>query len=92
MVNKIRKLLTWLDGHFEETLLMAFLAAIAVVELMQVIIRKLPFVPALTWAEEFCRFMWIWSVFISLPYTIKTGTMLRVTALSDILSQRRGAA
>lgn len=88
MVNKIRKLLTWLDGHFEETLLMAFLAAIAVVELMQVIIRKLPFVPALTWAEEFCRFMWIWSVFISLPYTIKTGTMLRVTALSDILPQR----
>lgn len=78
----------WLDARFEETLLVIFLAAVCVVELAQVVIRKIPFIPALTWAEEFCRFLWIWSVFISLPYTIRNGTMLRVTLLRDLLPQR----
>jgi len=78
------KVLKWLDDHFEESLLVIFLVVICVVELAQVVIRKLPFVPALTWAEEFCRFMWIWSVFVSLPYTISKGNMLRVTVIPDL--------
>ena len=84
----LKKTLRWLDLHFEETILIVFLALIAGIELMQVIIRKLPFVPALTWAEELCRFLWIGSVFVSLPYSIRTGSMLRVTALGDLLSER----
>ena len=68
--------------------MIVFLVLIAVVELMQVVIRRLPFVPALTWAEEFCRFLWIGSVFISLPYTIRSGTMLRVTAFRDGLGEK----
>ena len=79
------RILKWLDDSLEETLLAVFLAVICVVELSQVIIRKIPFIPALTWAEEFCRFLWIWSVFISLTYTIRKGRMLRVTAVMDIL-------
>ncbi len=79
------RILKWLDDSLEETLLAVFLAVICVVELSQVIIRKIPFIPAFTWAEEFCRFLWIWSVFISLPYTIRKGRMLRVTALMDLL-------
>ena len=84
----LKKSLHWLDLHFEETVLIVFLVLIAVVELMQVIIRKLPFVPALTWAEEFCRFLWIGSVFMSLPYCIRTDTALRVTALGDLLGEK----
>ena len=41
---------------------------IAVVSLMQVIVRNIETLPALKWAEEFCRFCWIGSVFLSLPY------------------------
>ena len=92
MKKGLKNILRWQDVDFEELLLIVFLAAIAVVELMQVIVRKIPFIPSLTWAEEFCRFMWIWSVFISLPYTIKTGTMLRVTALPDLLSDKAARA
>ena len=90
MDNKktLKNSLHWLDTHFEETLLIVFLVLIAAVELMQVIIRRLPFVPALTWAEEFCRFLWIGSVFISLPYSIRTGTALRVTLLENFLSEK----
>ena len=31
--------------------------------------------------------MWIWTVFMSLPYTIRKGSMLRVSVLLDTLPQ-----
>lgn len=74
----------WLDEHFEETLLIILLVMISCVELAQVIARNVPFIPALKWAEEFCRFCWIWSVFLSLPYTIRKASMLRVSVLLDV--------
>ena len=79
------KVIKWLDEHFEEVLLVSLLAIISCVELMQVVARNVPFVPALTWAEELCRFAWIATVFMSIPYTIRTCTALRVTALIDII-------
>ena len=56
------KVVKWLDEHMEEFLLVILLVVIACVSLLQVIIRKIPWIPSLTWAEEFCRFCWIWSV------------------------------
>jgi len=79
------KAIKWLDERFEETLLVICLILIAVVCLIQVIIRNIPFIPSLQWAEEFCRFAWIWSVFLSLPYTIRKGKMLRVNVLLDLM-------
>ncbi|MCR5826142.1 MAG: TRAP transporter small permease [Oscillospiraceae bacterium] len=81
------KVLKWLDEHFEEFFLVVILVLISCVELVQVIFRNLSFVDALTWPEEFCRFCWIWSVFLSLPYTIRKGSMLRVNVLVDMLPQ-----
>lgn len=81
------KVLKWLDEHFEEVLLVICLVLITVVSFLQVIIRKIPFIPALTWAEEFCRFAWIWSVFLSLPFTIRKASMLRVTVLLDAMPE-----
>ena len=82
------KAIKWLDEHFEETLLIVLLVLISCVELLQVIIRNIPWIPAMTWAEEFCRFCWIWSVFLSLPYTIRKGSMLRVSVLLDVFPQK----
>ena len=81
------KAIKWLDDHFEEAILVILLVVISCVELIQVIIRNIPSIPSLTWAEEFCRFCWIWSVFLSLPYTIRKGNMLRVSVLMDLLPQ-----
>lgn len=81
------KVLKWLDDHFEELFLVIFLVLICCVELVQVIIRNIHSISALTWPEEFCRFLWIWSVFLSLPYTIRKGSMLRVNVLLDLLPQ-----
>ena len=82
------KCLKWLDEHFEETLLIILLVLISCVELAQVIIRNIPWIPALTWAEEFCRFCWIWSVFLSLPFTIRKASMLRVSVLLDVFPDK----
>ena len=41
----------------------------------------------IAWAEELCRFLWIWSVFLSLPYTIRMDSMLRVGVLKDLLPE-----
>lgn len=79
------KIVKWLDEHMEEFLLVVLLVVISCVTLIQVIIRKIPWIPSLTWAEEFCRFCWIWSVFLSLPYTIRMGNMLRVGVLLDMM-------
>ena len=77
----------WLDEHFEEVLMVIFLILIACVMMLQVVVRKIPFIQSLTWAEEFSRFMWIMSVFISLPYTIRKSNMLRVSVVLDLLPQ-----
>ncbi len=81
------KVLKWLDEHFEEAILVVLLVLISCVELIQVIFRNLSFVDALTWPEEFCRFAWIWSVFLSLPFTIRKGSMLRVSVIVDMFPQ-----
>lgn len=82
------KTLKWLDEHFEEMLMAILLAMIACVSLLQVLCRNIPSLSALSWAEEFCRFCWIWSVFISLPYTIRKGNMLRVSVLLDVFPRK----
>lgn len=82
------KVVKWLDQHFEEAILVFLLVVIACVELAQVVCRNVPFLPALTWAEELCRFAWIATVFLSLPYTIRTSNILRVSVLIDALPWR----
>ena len=81
------KVLKWLDDHFEEFFLVILLVLISCVSLAQVTFKKLPFLTALTWSEEFSKFMWIWTVFLSLPYTIRKGSMLRVSVLLDTMPQ-----
>jgi len=77
------KAVKWLDEHFEEAIIIFLLVVISVVELMQVVCRNVPGIPALSWAEEMARYAWIVTVFISLPYTIRTSSTLRVTALVE---------
>ena len=50
-------MIKWLDEHFEETFLVICLVLIACISMIQVIVRKVPFLSSLQWAEEFDRFM-----------------------------------
>jgi len=77
------KVLKWLDDHFEESILAFLLILISCITLLQIIARNTT--GSLSWPEEFCRFCWIWSVFLSVPYTIKNNNMLRVNIIVDML-------
>ncbi|HRU42540.1 MAG TPA: TRAP transporter small permease [Candidatus Diapherotrites archaeon] len=76
----------WLNKHFEEAILVFLLATISCVMMAQIIART--FFNSMTWPEEFCRYCYIWTVFLSLGYTIKKGNMLRVGIVMDLLPQK----
>jgi TRAP-type C4-dicarboxylate transport system permease small subunit len=40
---------------------------------------------SLSWAEEFSRYCYVWSAFLSLGFTIKYGNMLKVGIVMDYL-------
>jgi len=77
------KVLKWLDKHFEEAILIALLAAISCVMMAQIIART--FAASMSWPEEFSRYCYIWTVFLSLGFTIKKGNMLKVGIVMDLL-------
>ncbi|MDO4559394.1 MAG: TRAP transporter small permease [bacterium] len=78
------KIVKWLDDHLEEFFLVILLVLIAVTMLVQIFARYI-FNSSLSWAEEFCRYCYIWTVFLSIGYTVKCGSMLRVGIVMDML-------
>jgi TRAP-type C4-dicarboxylate transport system permease small subunit len=76
----------WLDEHLEEAIMVVLLALISCVMMAQIIARN--FFNSMTWPEEFSRYCYIWTVFLSLGYTIKKGNMLKVGLIMDLLPQK----
>jgi TRAP-type C4-dicarboxylate transport system permease small subunit len=79
------KILKWLDDKLEESILVLFLVVISVVMMLQVFMRA--FGNSLSWPEEFCRYVYVWTVFFSLGYTVRKGNMLRVGVVMDLVPQ-----
>jgi TRAP-type C4-dicarboxylate transport system permease small subunit len=70
------KILRKLDDHLEGTIMGTLLIGISFVILLQIVMRLLKM--SLSWPEEIARYFYVWSVFLSLAYTIRTKTNLRV--------------
>ena len=77
------RVIKWLDKHFEETILVALLVMIACVMFLQVFMRKV-LNSSLSWPEEFCRYCYVWTCFLTVAYTVRYGNMLRVTVVADL--------
>lgn len=75
----MKKFWKWMDQYFEETLLMFFLVAMSIVMMLQVIMRKMGL--SLPWPEEFCRYCFVVSGFLSIGYCIRRDKMLKVDIL-----------
>ena len=56
------------------------LIGIGAIMLLQVILRYV-FMAPLSWAEEVCRYLFVWSAFISIGYCFRLGKVLAVDAL-----------
>jgi TRAP-type C4-dicarboxylate transport system permease small subunit len=81
------KLLKWLDASFEDIILLIMLILITGAMSLQIVMRYI-FISPLAWAEEFCRYCYIVSVFLSLAFTLKKGNMLRVNVVVDLFPTR----
>lgn len=81
------KVLKWLDEHFEEYLLVIFLVLIACVMMLQIVMRYV-FKASLSWAEEFTRYCFVWSVFLSISFSIKKGSMLKIDAVTSLMPKK----
>ena len=73
----------WLDKHAEESILVILLVMIACVMGLQVFMRKI-MNSSLSWPEEFCRYCYVWTCFLTVAYTVRHGNMLRVTVVADL--------
>lgn len=71
------KALKWLDENFEEFILNIFLILLTCIMMLQVIMRYFLHSP-LAWAEEACRYSFVYSVMLATAYCIRKGKMLRV--------------
>ena len=78
--------LRWLDEHLEESILVILLAMISIIMMAQIVARTI--FSSMSWPEEFARYCYIWTVFLSLGYTIRKGNMLRVGIVMDLLPHR----
>lgn len=69
-----------LEENFEEMTMVSLACGIGIVMLFQVIARYI-FKSPLVWAEEACRYMFVWITFMSMGYCLRKGTLIKVDAL-----------
>ena len=76
-------LLKKIDEKFEEFILGGLLIGISSVILLQIVLRLMKM--SLPWPEELARYFYIWSVFLSLSYLIRSRTNLRVDLILNFV-------
>lgn len=81
------KLIKWLDTNMEKYIMFVLLVGMSLTMGVQIIARYL-FNNSLTWSEELTRFMFIWSVFISISYCLKTGISLKIDTLVSLFPKK----
>jgi TRAP-type C4-dicarboxylate transport system permease small subunit len=78
------KALKWLDNNLEKVIIGVLLTLMTIVMGIQVVARY-ALNSSLTWSEELTRYLFVWSGFISLPFTIKAGITLRIDQFYKML-------
>lgn len=81
------KIIKWLDDHFEEVLMTLVLAIMVVVLTTQIIFRKI-LGNSLAWSEELCRYLFIWSGFLSLSYTIHYHSAMKTDLFLNMFPEK----
>lgn len=66
--------------NLEEVILCILLTLLVCVSGLQVVARYL-FNNSLTWSEELCRYLYVWTGFITIGFVIKRGTIIKIDTL-----------
>lgn len=80
-------IIKWIDENLEKFLLGILLSIMVIVMGIQVVARYV-FNSSLSWSEELTRYLFVWSAFLSLPYTIKNNIALKIDQLVQILPEK----
>lgn len=78
------KALKWVDANFEKVLIGILLTLMILIMGVQVVSRYV-LKSSLSWSEELTRYLFIWSGFLSLPYTIRAGIALKIDQFYNML-------
>lgn len=81
------KLLKKIDENFEKVILSILVLAIVLVMLLQIVCRYF-FNNSLIWSEEFCRYCYIYFMFIGTSLAVRERSELRVDAVVSILPEK----
>ena len=79
----MKKIWNYLEENLEEVLMVLLLAAFSLVMFAQVIARNI-FNHGFTWAEEVCRYLFVYSGLLSAGYCIRKGLGIRVDAVYNL--------
>lgn len=78
------KKLSWWEENLEGVILVIMLSGLTILVMMQVIMRYL-FNDPLTWSEELCRLLLVWSGFFSIGYCARKGTTIKLDTVLNAL-------
>ena len=84
MKESVKKVIQWVDDKLEVFIGAVFLALMVVFTTLQIVGRDL-FSTPFPWTEEMTRYMFVWMVFISIGYAVKTGEHIRITFVRSLL-------
>lgn len=83
----MKNVLNWLDKHFEEVLLVFATAVMIILIFLQVIMRFI-FNSSLAWSEEIARYVFIWQVWMAVPYAVIRSRHIRLEILVDAVGPK----
>jgi len=83
----MKNVLKWLDRHLEEVLLVAATIVLVLVIFFQVLARYF-LNQSLAWSEELARYVFVWSVWLAVPYTVTRGRHIRLEILPDLVGPK----
>lgn len=76
----MKKVLSYLEENLEEILMVILLGALSIVMMSQVVARYV-FHNGFTWAEEFCRYCFVYTGMLSAGYCLRKKVSIRVDVL-----------
>ncbi len=74
------KIIKWLDDNLEAASLIFMLCALTALVMLQIFMRYVLGTP-LSWSEELCRMLLVWSGFFSIGYCAKKVTTIRLDTI-----------
>jgi len=86
MVEKMKKILSFLDDNLEAIFISIMMGYFVIVTILQVVFRFVLKIPA-AWTEETARYAFIWMTYVGSAYATKKSTHIRVDVLDNYVGK-----